>query len=177
VKNLKTHEILTRSETNEWYTPPHIIELARTVMGDIDLDPASNHYTQTWIKAKHYYTKQEDGFNKPWFGRVWLNPPYGQKSKEKGILGASTWIKKALTEFDAGTIQACIFLVRGDSEGLKELRRRSVICLPKTRILFLNKEGTPGGRPVPGSEIHYLGPDRRRFAELFQDFGDCFVLF
>lgn len=32
------------------------------------------------------YTPEEDGLRQPWFGRVWLNPPWGGK--------ATPWIKR-----------------------------------------------------------------------------------
>ncbi len=47
---------LTSKETVEWYTPGRYVELARQVMGSIDLDPASNELAQTWIKAKTFYS-------------------------------------------------------------------------------------------------------------------------
>ena len=67
--------------------------MAREVLGGIDLDPASNDYAQTSIKAKTYYTKQKDGLKEPWFGRIWCNPPYG--SPEVRLL-ARTFLENAI---------------------------------------------------------------------------------
>src|ERR1035437_2395258 len=41
---------------NEWYTPSEYVELARRVLGEIDLDPASSDEAQTTIKAKVYFS-------------------------------------------------------------------------------------------------------------------------
>src|SRR5262249_56141272 len=62
----------------EWYTPARYIELAREVLGEIDLDPASSAKAQEIVKAQRYFTLEQDGLIRPWHGRVWLNPPYHQ---------------------------------------------------------------------------------------------------
>ena len=62
---------------NEFYTPPHIIEVARACMGGIDLDPASCAMANETVRATAFYGVKDDGLKRPWFGRVWLNPPYG----------------------------------------------------------------------------------------------------
>jgi hypothetical protein len=64
------------TKEEEWYTPPNIIEAARTVLGNIDLDPASCVEAQKYVQARCYFTPKEDGLSKKWKGRVWLNPPY-----------------------------------------------------------------------------------------------------
>lgn len=33
-----------------------------------------------WDTAKQHYTLADNGLTKPWFGRVWLNPPYGNQT-------------------------------------------------------------------------------------------------
>lgn len=34
-----------------------------------------------WHTAKRWYTKADDGLAKEWFGRVWLNPPFGREAR------------------------------------------------------------------------------------------------
>lgn len=58
--------------TDEWYTPPFFFDGR---LGVFDLDPCAPE-NRLWDSARHYYTKEDDGLSKPWFGRVWLNPPY-----------------------------------------------------------------------------------------------------
>ena len=55
----------------EWYTPPWLI----SALGSFDLDPAAPA-VRLFETAKQYYTKAENGLVQPWFGRVYLNPPY-----------------------------------------------------------------------------------------------------
>jgi ParB family chromosome partitioning protein len=47
--------------TDERYSPPWIVEGARTVMGSIDLDPASCELANTTVKANRYYSRNVDG--------------------------------------------------------------------------------------------------------------------
>lgn len=67
------------AESNEWYSPSNLVEDCRDVMGEITLDPASCITAQQVIKAKHYYTKEMNGLLLPWFGSIFLNPPYSAK--------------------------------------------------------------------------------------------------
>lgn len=48
---VKIRDYTTMTMQCEWYTPPNIIDLAREVLGTINVDPASNTIAQEWIKA------------------------------------------------------------------------------------------------------------------------------
>jgi hypothetical protein len=66
------------SESNEHLTPPAIVEAARVALGGvIDLDPASCAEANEWIGANKIFTYEDNGYKKPWAGRVFLNPPGG----------------------------------------------------------------------------------------------------
>jgi len=57
--------------TDDWLTPPHIIES----LGPFDLDPCAA-VDQPWPTANKHYTLQDNGLEKPWKGSVWCHPPY-----------------------------------------------------------------------------------------------------
>ena len=59
----------------EWYTPAWVFDALSI---DFDLDPASPHDMESAVPAKTKYKIFDDGLKKPWFGRVWMNPPYGK---------------------------------------------------------------------------------------------------
>lgn len=60
---------------SEWMTPPEIIH----ALGEFDLDPCSP-VVRPWPTAHNHFSKEDNGLTKPWFGRVWLNPPYGDQT-------------------------------------------------------------------------------------------------
>jgi phage N-6-adenine-methyltransferase len=72
---------------DEWLTPPDVITRLRE-FGNFDLDPCSP-IKRPWDTAKTHYTIIDDGLNKEWFGKVWLNPPYGRE--------AVKWLDKLAT--------------------------------------------------------------------------------
>jgi hypothetical protein len=64
----------TVAKTEVWLTPP---ELVRS-LGEFDLDPCSEE-VMPWEIAKNKFTEKDDGLAQQWFGRVFMNPPYGPK--------------------------------------------------------------------------------------------------
>lgn len=154
----------------EWYTPPRFIEMAREVMGAIDLDPASNEVAQQWIKATRYFTESDDGLAQKWTGRVWCNPPYGRK--------VNLWLEKGLTDYSAGHITPAIFLLnRTGAAWYKTLRRQvTAVCEVEKRISFVDATGKPQGSPRYYNDFLYLGDNPTRFESLFAAVGDVVIL-
>lgn len=69
------HDRTTGKE--DWLTPPEIIR----ALGPFDTDPCSP-IGRPWDTAKVHYTLADNGLLKPWEGRVWLNPPYGNETEK-----------------------------------------------------------------------------------------------
>lgn len=157
--------VLTSSASDEWYTPPRYIDLAREVMGGIDCDPATNATAQVWIGATHAYTREDNGLMQPWTGRVWLNPPYGSHM--------SLWTEKAVSAWETGVASDVIMLVRPavGSAWFQALYGRFVCCIPHKRIRFMNAEGVEQKSPVHGNAFFYLGERVERFLEVFGVIG------
>lgn len=159
--------VANNSGENEWYTPTAYIEAAALAMGGIDLDPASCVKAQENVKAGTFYTAEDNGLERRWFGRVWLNPPYS-----KDLIGA--FAEKVATE---NYEQACV-LVNNATDARwfhRIVETASAICFIKGRIKFLDSTGNPTGTPLQGQAVIYLGDRVAEFNEAFGKFG--FVVF
>jgi phage N-6-adenine-methyltransferase len=157
--------VSANSGENEWYTPPDLIEAARDVMGSIDLDPASCETAQANVKAKRFYTIDDDGLANNWTGNVWLNPPY---SKE--VIGQ--FATKIVAE--SGRIQQAIILVNNatDTAWFHELASvASAVCFLRGRVKFLDQTGKPANTPVQGQAVLYVGLNVEHFRSRFSTFG------
>jgi len=66
------HERPNRGFTDDWWTPLEVIH----ALGRFDLDPCGNNRHET---AMLIY--ENEGLEREWFGRVWLNPPYSDVGK------------------------------------------------------------------------------------------------
>ncbi|MCB0518502.1 MAG: hypothetical protein H6577_09990 [Lewinellaceae bacterium] len=160
-----TRAVLSSSLSDEHYTPPLFVNLARRVMGGIDLDPASNEMAQGWIGAKRYHTVKADGLFQSWEGRLWLNPPYGRQTAH--------WTGKAIREFEKGKVAQAVILVRPavGSSWFVELSKRYVRCEPFKRIRFIDANGNVQPSPPHGNAFFYLGNDIEKFREVFIAIG------
>lgn len=154
------------SGDHEWFTPPDIIEAARSVLGEIDLDPATTPEANAVIRAADHYTAEDDGLTQSWKGRVWLNPPYASR-----LVGAFT--AKLIEHYAAGDVPVACLLVNNATETTwfqAAAAHASAICFPRGRLTFWY----PGKRtvtPLQGQAILYLGSDPETFAFNFAQFG------
>ena len=155
----------------EWTTPPHIIESARRVMGEIDLDPASNPASQEVVKATKYFTSADDGLKRTWRGRVWLNPPYSV-----GVL--TDFVDLLLVYLAHGGVDEALLLVNNATDAAwfhACLGAASALCLLRGRLRFLRPDGKPAGSPIQGQVVFYFGEGVRRFGAEFSQHGRIVV--
>lgn len=118
---------LPPNERNDrWLTPPTIVES----LGVFDLDPcgAPQH-----ILARNTYLLEngDDGLRDPWYGRVWMNPPYGRVMRQ--------WVER-LVEHGTGT---CIIPVATGTKMWQEVvwPNASAIHFYRHRVKFLRRDG------------------------------------
>lgn len=152
---------------DDWHTPKVYTDAAREVMGEIDLDPASSDVAQISVRSSRYFTAKDDGLDRPWSGRVWLNPPYS-----RGILAA--FVSKLLQ--DLGDVSEAIVLVNNatDARWFHDLLSAChALCLPPGRIRFESPNGSPHP-PRNGQVFFYYGWQPARFARVFRRFGPVF---
>lgn len=160
--------------SNEWYTPAKYIEAARTVMGGIDLDPASCAQANRVVKATRYYTKEDNGLMMPWYGRIFCNPPYGRcrgSRDGKAISHQQAFAEKLQLEYAAGTIEQAILLSLGNpnSTWFQPLLGR-LTCFYLGHLHFSRPDGSTGDFGFPLAFV-YLGPNEDTFIEVFSQYG------
>lgn len=152
---------------NEWYTPAEHLDAARSVLGDIDLDPASNEAAQELVKAEKYFTAEDDGLERrEWHGRVWLNPPYAQPL-------IAQFVSKLIEEHKAGRTTSAIMLTNNSTDTAwwhEAANESGAICFTRGRIPFYKPDGGPSA-PLQGQTFFYFGDDVETFARHFQEIG------
>jgi DNA N-6-adenine-methyltransferase (Dam)/Protein of unknown function (DUF3102) len=150
----------------EWYTPAKYIDLARRVLGEIDLDPASCAMAQDTVGAKQFFTKEDDGLTKPWPGRVFLNPPYTQPY-------IANFVDKLIAEREAGHTEAAILLVNAFSSSKwfhRAAAAADAICFTRMRVPFDGADGEVAD-PKQGQAFIFFGDDVQLFASVFSEIG------
>lgn len=153
---------------HEWYTPAPFIEAARVVLGDIDLDPASNDDANAVVKAGQIFTADDSGLEQQWDGRVWMNPPYAQPL-------IAQFCEKLAASVQAQTVTAAVVLVNNATETQwfrAVVDVAAAICFPSGRVRFWHPTKT-SATPLQGQAVIYIGADIDRFCETFAPFGFC----
>jgi hypothetical protein len=169
-------QILTSSESNEWYTPPEIISLVKEALGEIDLDPASNAVANQVIGAKKYFS--ERGLELTWQGSVFCNPPYGTGGMQGKFLA------KALSEYMQTNISQCIILTKSVPgylwwDDMFHVNWMGDICITYDRISFYKPEWYHNGKIIypknskskTASTFWYLGSQPELFEKVFSRLG------
>lgn len=162
------HQLINASTNNEWYTPAPFITVVQRLMGGIDLDPASNALANQTVQATRYYTIADDGLAQPWYGRVFLNPPYGV---EDGESNQARWSRRLIQEYQAGAVTEAVLLVNAvPGNAWFAPLWDYPICFVGRRIRFYNAD-TEAGQPTHSNVFVYLGLNVPRFVALFSEFG------
>jgi hypothetical protein len=167
------HSLPTKS--NEWYTPSRYIEAARQVMGSIDLDPASCELANRTVQAKQYYTKRDNGLLQPWYGNIWLNPPYGfihPEMKRSPNSWQKVFVEHALAKYEAGYVNQIILLLLGSTVFRTYFQSlwQYPVCLNPIQTKFTREDGSTSQFGF-GSIFVYLGPNEQKFINTFSQFG------
>ena len=162
IQEAKKPHITNNSGDNEWYTPSEYIEAARSVMGSIDLDPASNDFANKTVKAGRYFTEQTNGLEQEWFGNIWMNPPY-----------STALLSQFADKLISSDFSQAIVLVNNATETVwfeKMISKASAIVFHKGRIRFVKRDGEHG-TPLQGQAFIYYGNNIERFLEVFGKYG------
>jgi len=156
---------LFSSASEEWYTPRHVLEYVKHVLGGhITLDPCWS--PMSFVQAEKWWTKDNDGLSRVWNSpRIFCNPPYGR--------GIGKWTRRAAEA--TGTV-LLLAPARTDTIWFHELlaspRLRGIVFI-KGRLKFATPAGeSTVGAPFP-SAMFLLGGDVGEQSRLYslQHFG------
>jgi len=140
----------TGSGENEWYTPQEYIEAARNVLGEFDLDPASTEFANRAVKARKYFSIDNDGLTQSWSGKLWVNPPYAQPY-------IAQFMVKLVDEYSSGNVIEAIALTHNytDTKWFHCAQAAAAsICFTRGRVSFINPAGEKAA-PTQGQAFFY----------------------
>ncbi len=126
----------------EWYTPRSLFDALGV---RFDLDPAAAAGAP--VPADTTYNKAYDGLAHPWFGHVWLNPPYGP--------AAIPFIDRMIAHGDG------LLLLPSRTETAAYQRclaaaSPGAVCFLRERLWFVRDDGVTG-RSSFGSTLFAFG--------------------
>lgn len=156
MKGIGGHHRGHRGRTDDWLTPPGLLEL----LGPFDLDPCAS-VDQPWPTATTMLT--EGGLEADWSGRVWCNPPYGPATWE--------WLNK-LAAHDGGGI-ALVF-ARTETRGFFEQvwGKADAVLFLKGRLHFhypVTGERAKANAGGPSCLVAYSKRDKYRLEKLLRN--------
>jgi phage N-6-adenine-methyltransferase len=139
------------SAQQTWRTPSLLLSRLYEVFGRFDLDPCSPvaDRRRAPVKARVRYTQDDDGLVLPWFGAVFVNPPYGRE--------LPYWVAKAEREVEQGRAQVVLLLMPARTD--TSYWHRHVAGVASTfflrgRLRF-DEQGTPA--PFPSALVVWGG--------------------
>jgi len=157
------NDLMFSSQDNEHYTPLDFLLRVFEFSEGIDLDPCSNSLESPNVPATVHYVEALDGLSLPWFGRVWLNPPYGRS--------LSKWVAKAIEEYESKRVTEVYILVpaRTDTQWHKSLDSYAR-CYLTGRLKFQNPANGGNSAPFP-SVLFSLGKRNNEFKSYWSKYG------
>jgi len=128
-------------ENDEVATSPELWRPLSDAIGGFDLDPAAG--CEPTPIADNRYTVEDDGLSSPWFGNVWLNPPFSEKT---------AWYRRLVSQYNSGNVARAVAIGRDgwSAEWFQRwFARADVLCLLSRRQWYTDS-GSPSFSTVVG---------------------------
>lgn len=167
-------------KSDSWMTPNHIIDKVRNVMGVIELDPATSVGANQRIRAKWFFTEEDDALSlQTWCDiplNIFINPPGGKRGNKS--LPSLFWAK-LMDHWDKGLVSQAIFL--GFSMEQLSVSQNYhlhamtdfVVCVPRKRIQFIDPNSNNRMRSPTHANVIVYVPGHVDRTELFEkEFSD-----
>jgi hypothetical protein len=128
--------------SDEWYTPAYIFEALGC---QFDLDVAAPEGGPLHVPAGEWLF--HDGLNEPWFGFVWMNPPFGGRNS------LSPWLTKFFDHGDGIALTPD----RTSAPWFREAWARADLVLFMPKVKFIRPDGSSGKSPSNGTALWAAG--------------------
>ena len=176
--------VFLQSNSAEWYTPTHILDLVREVFspGVIDLDPCTTAAANSRVRATRTYDAHADGLadESEWAGSVFVNPPFGLRG---GHSMQGLFFDRCVREFYKGSIKQAILLLKvGVGYRWFQTVLQWPVCVLHERLSFVQpvtRQANATGELCWGARVQnphgsivvYMGPSVAKFARVFGRVG------
>lgn len=162
--------------SSECHTPEWLLALAHEVLGQVELDPATDNRNRA--RAARFFTLETNGLTSNWHppngqrpGPIWLNFPFGRE--------APLWTSLFQLYSTSGVPGLCLAPARIGARWYRALTEAAqAVCELDGRIMFEGPDGQPfrdsKGRPTAarwGCILAYYGPERARAQRILQRRG------
>lgn len=154
-----------KQSVQDYFTPTELIDAAREAMGDIDLDAASHPIANRTHRIPDYFHVNRSAFENDWYGRVWLNPPYGNNGP---------WFERILEFVQDGRVtQLCMLspvwaFTAEQAKPVMRLSAATVLLSPTPK--FWGNASNKTGTNHPHAVV-YFGHRRVEFLRAFAPYG------
>jgi site-specific DNA-methyltransferase (adenine-specific) len=152
------------SKSVDWCTPEKIWGPVDHFFGGIDLDPCSNQ--NSTVPAQTHICLPDDGLEISWFGKTYVNPPYGKELKN--------WVIKGIGEYLMGNVQEIIYLIPAyvDTKIWQNgiFGKASAICFLNGRVKFELNGKISQSAPMACALV-YIGDRSKQFKTNFRSLG------
>ncbi len=119
---------VTGPASDECYTPSSILDPVVELLGGIDTDPCWS--SSSLVRPRHGYAIAQDGLTQPWYGTVWLNPPYSNPGE---------WVKRAAEHAAEGHMVAALLSLDPSTKWWRHTLSASSLGLWPARVHFAGK--------------------------------------
>ncbi len=118
-------DLMFSSKTNMWATPQEFFDRLDAVFHfEIDVCASAEN-----AKCSRYFTSEDNGLEKEWYGICWMNPPYGR--------GIGKWVEKAYRSAkENGATVVCLVPARVDTRWWHDHCAKGEVYFIKGRLKF-----------------------------------------
>lgn len=159
--------------SRDWCTPVKYVKAVKQMLGEIHLDPCSNHWSVVEAKTE-WRLPDADGLKQEWnYPTIYVNPPYGS-DQDRGTR-IIDWLRKCSeAHTERGSEVIALVPIAANTKHWKFYvwpTAASICFLYDTRVRFL-VEGRDDGKGSPmACAIVYWGNDKEKFASIFRQHG------